>query len=184
MDISDCTPKRLTPEYTILPFDSGEEDITAFLLDDAKDYLSQLMAVTYLFECNGITAAYFCVSNDLVTYNEALQSKSQWKRLLKKSIPHPKRHHNSLPAVKIGRLGVHESFHKCGLGTQILDNIKYSFVFRNKTGCRFLLVDAINKPVVTSFYQKNDFEYLGEKDSAEKTRLMIFDLKRFADAIN
>ena len=60
----------------------------------------------------------------------------------------------------------------------------------NKTGCRFVIVDAVNDPQVLSFYEKNDFRPLfptekqefaytmGKKDTPVKldTRLMYFDL--------
>lgn len=56
--------------------------------------------------------------------------------------------------------------------------IKNWFAAENKTGCRFLLVDAYNKPEIISFYQKNDFVLLTEKDEDRKTRSMYFDLIR------
>lgn len=60
----------------------------------------------------------------------------------------------------------------------------------NKSGCRFVIVDAINAPEVISFYQKNGFQSLftseeqeflytgGKKGQQIKmaTRLMYFDL--------
>ena len=60
----------------------------------------------------------------------------------------------------------------------------------NKTGCRFIIVDAVNASHVIAFYQKNGFKPLfssekqeflytgGKKDEpiALDTRLMYFDL--------
>ena len=60
----------------------------------------------------------------------------------------------------------------------------------NKTGCRFVIVDAVNEPQVISFYEKNGFrplfsteeqEYIytgGKKDLQVKldTRLLYYDL--------
>lgn len=51
------------------------------------------------------------------------------------------------PAILIGRLGVSSEYRGKGLniGSQILDFIKGWFrSFDNKTGCRFIVVDAYN----------------------------------------
>ncbi|MCB1168677.1 MAG: hypothetical protein KDK33_21150, partial [Leptospiraceae bacterium] len=66
-----------------------------------------------------------------------------------------------------------------GLGRQILDLLKADFVTNNKTGCRFITVDAYNNPKTLGFYGRNGFEYLDETDSNKKTRLMFFDLAVF-----
>lgn len=49
-------------------------------------------------------------------------------------------------------------------------------VVKNKTGCRFITIDAYNKNNVLSFYQRNDFKFLTEKDKNETTRTMYYDL--------
>ncbi|VAW70858.1 hypothetical protein MNBD_GAMMA10-395, partial [hydrothermal vent metagenome] len=54
----------------------------------------------------------------------------------------------------------------------------------NKTGCRFIVVDAYNKPEVIRFYKRNGFDFLHNGDKKEDTRIMIFDLIFFADARN
>lgn len=58
----------------------------------------------------------------------------------------------------------------------------------NKTGCRFLVVDAYNNFKTLNFYERNGFKFLYKDDEEEKsfyhindsviaTRLMYFDLK-------
>ncbi len=56
-----------------------------------------------------------------------------------------------MPAVKIGSLGVHVDFARAGVGSRIMDYLKVWFTAWNKTGCRFILVDAHNKPEVVAF---------------------------------
>ena len=56
----------------------------------------------------------------------------------------------------------------------ILRYLKNWFRINNKTGCRFLTVDAYAQSL--SFYQKNGFKYLTDKDQEKNTRLMYFDL--------
>ena len=96
------------------------------------------------------------------------------------------------PAVLIGRLGVSVAYQGKGLniGTQILDYIKGWFrSFDNKTGCRFIVVDAYNNDKTLHFYEKNGFKPLYKTEQVERdflelrdgepleTRFMFFDLK-------
>lgn len=55
---------RLTPDYLFGLFDCGEPDLNDFLLADAKEYASRLLAVTYIIEENHKIAAFFSLSND------------------------------------------------------------------------------------------------------------------------
>ena len=71
----------------------------------------------------------------------------------------------------------------------MLNFIKTWFVQEdNKTGCRFLVVDAYNQLKVLSFYERNKFKYLYATEELERaeqhfpetspvyTRLMFLDL--------
>lgn len=53
------------------------------------------------------------------------------------------------------------------------------FTHGNRTGCRFITVDAYSDAV--GFYQKCGFDFISEKDRNDITRLMYYDLKRFLD---
>lgn len=135
----------------------------------------ELMAVTYLLEYleQNKTAAYFSLLADKITFNP--EESGVWNKL-NRIIPNSKRR-RSYPAVKIGRLAVSEEFTGCGLGTFILDNIKYAFANVKRLGCRFVTVDALITAV--AFYEKNGFQFFTEQDKADDTRLMFFDLKNF-----
>ena len=65
------------------------------------------------------------------------------------------------------------------LGSYLIDFIKSFFVNDNKTGCRFLTVDAYAD--VIPFYTKNDFVALDDNDTDARTRLLYFDLNDIAD---
>lgn len=67
--------------------------------------------------------------------------------------------------------------------------IKIFFRTKNKTGCRFIIVDALNNDSTINFYKKNGFQFLIEDERLEAkyvgigmnrlplhTRLMFFDL--------
>jgi hypothetical protein len=43
-------------------------------------------------------------------------------------------------------LGTNKDFAGQGYGTAIMDFIKVLFSTNNRTGCRFLIVDALNRP--------------------------------------
>ncbi len=177
MQLSDFEFIQLTKDAPLLPFDSEDEDLNNFLLEDAKNYSTNLMAVTYLFidRKKQRIAAYFSLLNDKMAYDP--RDKSIWNRL-NCLIPNQKRR-RSYPSAKIGRLAVGKDYSHEGLGSQILGYIEYYLVTNPKLGCRFLTVDAYAK--VTDFYRKNDFEYFTMLDKLDATRLMYLDLKPFKD---
>ncbi len=84
-----------------------------------------------------------------------------------------------MPAAKIGRLGVCNELQGQHYGQSVLDFLKAWFAEGNKTGCRFLVVDAYNSGRITKFYSRNGFRYLTSDDVTETTRIMYFDLVRF-----
>lgn len=111
---------------------------------------------------------------------------------LQRGVPNSKRGIN-YPAVLIGRLGVSAEDRGFGLniGSQIIDFVKDWFRSSdNKTGCRFIVVDAYNNPRTLHFYEKNGFKLLYRTEQEERdflelndeesleTRFMFFDLKR------
>ena len=89
-------------------------------------------------------------------------------------------------------MGVATDFQGGGMriGTQILDFVKDWFRSTdNKTGCRFIVVDAYNNPATFGFYEKNGFKPMYKTEDEERqflelnnkdelqTRFMFFDLK-------
>ena len=79
---------------------------------------------------------------------------------------------NSFPAVKIGRLAIHEDLRNKGYGTDIIKLLVASFKSNNKTGCQFITVDAINSIGTLKFYEKNGFEYVTLYDVNKESRQM------------
>lgn len=93
------------------------------------------------------------------------------------------------PAVLIGRLGVDRGFGKKNIGSDLMDFIKAWFIDPdNKTGCRFVVVDAYIDKYVIDYYKSNGFVEMFSSEDQEKeyynlksedtlkTRLMYFDL--------
>ena len=140
MDLSSFDFLPLGEDTEILPFDCNDADLNNFLFDDAKNYLSDLMAVTYLFvdrQANK-TVAYFSLLNDKVSYDP--EERSLWNRINRRISNNKRR--KTYPSVKIGRLAVSKDYDNKGIGRAILDFIKHAFTNGNRTGCRFITVDA------------------------------------------
>ncbi len=172
LSIDNKTLVRLSDEYSILPFNCGDEDLNDFLFSDAKPALKSLLATTYLIEFEGGTSAFYSLSNDKISYEDC-DSNRGFKKLFQQRFA-PSKKFKSYPAVKIGRFAIDLSMQRNGLGTQLLDYIKGSFVNNNKTGCMYITVDAYRKSL--NFYLRNDFVFLNSKDEGSETRLMYYDL--------
>ena len=92
---------------------------------------------------------------------------------MQRNIPNSKRM-RSYPAVLIGQMGVDRNFKGLNVGSQVLNYIKYWFTHpANKTGCRFLIVDALNEDKVIEFYRKNGFNLVYDSEDEEKEAFMI-----------
>ena len=175
IDILNFSLKRLSPNDTRKPFDCKDADLNDFFINDSASNDRKLLSVTFVLEDDVKTIAFFSLLNDKISADES--TGNWWKKHIKKHFPEPKQY-RSYPAVKIGRIGVHSDYQSQGLGTQVVDYIKGIFLEDNKSGCRYLTVDAYNKSNTLRFYEKNDFIYFIKKDLPPRimTRLMYFDL--------
>lgn len=174
--------RRLEDEEIVPVFDCGDLDLNDFLTCEAKAYKKSKLAVTYVMSStdNPINVIAFCsLANDCVSLSD-FDSKTEFNRFRKqRGFPQQKRL-KSYPAVKICRLGVEISMKGKSAGTKLLDIIKTYFTIDNKTGCRFLTVDAYLDAV--PFYEKNGFSLLTTEDEdSTYTRLMYFDLDSLVD---
>jgi GNAT superfamily N-acetyltransferase len=177
---------RLRPSTTIKLFDCNDDELNNFLFEDAINYTKALLAVTYLLEKDGELVGYFSVLNDCIRHKDIpgkTPSKSELRRLLRK-VPFKKRTHKSHPAVKVGRFAICKSYQRTGVGSTLMDYIKGLFIENNKTGCRFITIDAYNNERALGFYEKNGFEFLTANDAKNENRLMYFDLIRYANYTN
>lgn len=173
--------ERLEDGHTFLPFDCGDKDLNEYLLSDSKKYQQQLLSVTYYMENNDETILFFSLLNDKIT---AIEHSNGFWRKIKSFLPHSK-HRKDYPAVKIGRLGVNQKYSGKSWGTMTLDFIKEWMVTYNKTGCRFITVDAYISAV--PFYLKNGFLFMGQDEKnryenrTDETVAMYFDLIKISN---
>lgn len=172
--------RRLNKKETIKSFDCGDTDLNDFILNESHHYRKALLAVSYAVENkqdNFKATAYFSLANDKVSLND-FESKTAFNRFRKHRFVNEKRL-KSYPAAKICRLGVDTSAKGLHVGSFLLDFIKSYFVIDNKTGCRFLTVDAYADAI--PFYLKNGFIPLNNEDTDSDTRLLYFDLATITD---
>ncbi len=173
MDFTNFKLIRLSPEFNLpSDFDCGDSDLNDFLRNDALNYQQELLAVSYLLIDDGQLVAFFSLLNDRISITD-VESKRKWAKLFRDIMPKGKRF-KSYPAMKIGRLGVSERYKGAGIGTMIIDYLKELFISNNRTGCKYITVDAYRQSL--SFYEKNGFNYLTQLDENDDTRLMYFDL--------
>ncbi len=173
-------------------FSCGNDDLDNFFRYDSKAYSDVLFGKSYCFYSSDDSTDIICaftVSNASIFTNRLPNSR---KKKLGKGIPHAKQD-LIYPAVLIGRLGVSIKYQRFHVGTELMDFIKVWFTEpKNKTGCRYLVVDAYNSEIPISYYKNNGFDFIFSteeqekeyrnivEDSPLKTRLMYFDLIRIA----
>ena len=183
-----CTFRLLTRELiaTCKPFSCGYDDLDEYFLKDSPLWADQMYGKTYCFVLRDDPQTIVCafsLSNETIRVD--LLPNSQKKRFLKE-IPKEKRMRR-YPAVLIGRLGVDIRFANNGIGTELMQILKFWFVEPDsKAAVRYLAVDALNNSRTLNYYEKNGFAYLFKDEEQEaissrmklplKTRYMYFDL--------
>lgn len=169
-----CQVRRLNAGEVITAFDCSDEDLNDFLLNEANPYRNALLAVTYVVESKTTKEiiAYFSLSNDKIAISD-FESKTEFNRFRKHKFVNEKRL-RSYPAIKIGRLAISRKAQHQSIGTYLLEFIEDYFIVDNKSGCRFVTVDAYVDAI--PFYIKNNYQFLNNDDEDKRTRVMYFDL--------
>ena len=170
-----------------------------FFRNDAFEYTLFKMGRSYCFRLTDHPETIVCVftlSNDSIRIYDLPRTRKD--HMLQ--ITHHQKRLNRYPGILLGRIAVNKQFERKGVGSEVLDFIKEWFSNDNyPSGCRFVIVDAVNDKKTLSFYQKNDFVFLFSseiqedlytnppKDESERlsrtkrpshlrTRIMYFDL--------
>lgn len=179
MDISELSLFKVDKETTFKPFDCGDTDLNDFLIEKSIFYKSEFLSTTYVLEDSERTVAFFSIFNDSLHAEEGdFASKSAFQRFLKELVSHPKRHHKSFPAIKVGRLAVCKDAQGKGIGKMIMDYIIDLAINHNEAcGCKLITVDAYASAL--EFYTNLKFDYLTPKDSDSDTRQMFLDLSGY-----
>ena len=171
--------RKLTENIKIDSFDCGDEDLNEFLIDESLLYLNEKLAISYVVENKANPKdifAFFSLSNDKISISD-FETKTTYNRFSRRF--NNRKRLKSYPAVKIARLAVSQTMKNQHIGSLIIKYVKSYFSIENKSGCRFLTVDAYSDAI--PFYQKNGFIPLNEEDANDKTRLLYFDLNDVSD---
>lgn len=187
-----CTMTELTDSVLANcdSFSCGDADLDEFFAKDSMLYRKKLLGKTYLFclkdNPNTIVTA-LSLSNDSIRITNRLAD--EYKDQFLENAELRDKTMKRFPGVLIGRLGTNQDFAGQGYGSAVMDFIKVYFRTESYTGCRFLIVDAMNNPDTLHYYKKNGFKYLIEDERLEakyvgigvghlplNTRLMYFDL--------
>lgn len=169
---ADCIMVKLTRDVLnhCQQFVCGEDDLDDFFANDAIAYDKDLMGKTYCWLLKSDDTKIVAM---VTLANAGIQTThlpNNPKRKLNKHIAYNKRG-RTYPAVLIGRLGVAREFQGKDymIGGQLMDFIKPWFSGEdNKTGCRFILVDAVNKERTVRYYERNGFIPLFPRIEDEK----------------
>lgn len=175
---------QLSKEHEFKSFDCGNPDLNDFLFNDSKVYLKHLRYTTTLLETESQTIAYYSLANDLLSISDRQDFADEmedcknkidfdfWERFLNQKM---------YPAAKIGRLAVDKTFQCQGIGTFLIQSLVQSFIKKNKTGCQFITVDAINDNAqrTIKFYEDNGFKMLTLNDVSQKSRQMYKSLLEY-----
>lgn len=183
-----CTLHRLAHAEEMAGFTCGDADLDEFFTAESIYYAKELLGKSYYYaldEQPHTVVCAFTLSNASIRVDDLPYAR---RKKLETNIPHVKSL-KDYPAVLIGRLGVSQDFHSLHIGSEALEYIKYWLIEpNNKTGCRFLIVDAYNDTDTKAFYERNGFKPVFSTDEQEKdyrhispevrltTRLMYFDL--------
>ena len=163
--------RKLQEGEVLKSFNCGDAELNDFILKDADNYRKTLLSVSYILEEGTAPIAYFSLSNDSLSY-EKFENKSTFNRLNRK-INNAKRM-RQYPAMKIGRLAIDMMQRNKGIGSTLLNIIKFFLIEDPQSGCRFITVDAYNDAV--GFYERNGFVMVNEFQADRRTQPMFFDL--------
>jgi GNAT superfamily N-acetyltransferase len=172
IDYSQIKVTKLTEDTVHLTkdFDCDDKELNEFIKEDALDYQSGKIAVTYIMLYSGRPVGYFCLSNDAVE----LRGKQ------KKELAKLGKAQKTYPAMKIGRLGVVKTNQRMGIGSfMVKQALGIALLQSRRAGCRFMTVDAYNKEAPLNLYQKNGFQKLIIKEENEGIP-MYMDLKKYS----
>jgi GNAT superfamily N-acetyltransferase len=164
----DDGPWSLRPieDYSICrDFDCGDDDLNDYFHTDALLHRNQLLTQSYWlrssdFPSQVLALLDFC--NDYIHFEHEQPSISK--------------HYHHYPAVKLTRFGVQKEYQGKNIGTAAINMVKKLFITENRTGCRYITVDAYQKEYALKFYQKNEFIFLTEIDPTKKSIPIYYDL--------
>ena len=184
----ECSLCELKDSSDITTFCSGDKDLDDFFANDCLAYAKQLLGKTYFYKLKSDSESVVCAFTLANAGMRVSDLPNARRKKIESKIPHVKAL-KDYPAVLVARLAVSKDFRSKHIGSDVLRHIKYWFLEpQNKTGCRYVLVDAYNDLATLAFYERNGFHTVCSTEKQEKeyrhidedvrlnTRLMYYDL--------
>ena len=135
----------------IQEFDCGDQDLNAFLAEEALPYQTHGLTFTYLVFDRELSAAnllgFYSLSSDSL--------KLEGVELAELGLPFDAPL-SFFPAVKLTKLAVRQNFQSGGLGAHLIKIIIGS-VFSTNAAVRLITVNAVNRPRTIAFYERQGF---------------------------
>lgn len=159
-------------ELPFTGFDCGDADVNQWFAKDVAPCTEQLLVKSFELKVSdtprkGIPMGLVSLCNDAVLQRDLIDI-----------LPVPEEKlFPSWPAVKIVALGVAVPLQRRGFGREIIGLIAQLFTTDNRTGCRFITLDAYNNPTVIHFYESLGFQFM-RYDFGKSSRTMYLDLLR------
>lgn len=185
---SKCSFHKLDAPETMAGFCCGDKDLDDFFVNDCLAFDKQLLGKTYYYALDAEPHSVVCAFTLANAGMRVSDLPNARRKKIEQNIPHAKSL-KDYPAVLVARLGVSKEFRSMHIGSDVLRHIKYWFLEpSNKTGCRYVLVDAYNNQATLDFYAANGFQPVFSTDKQEKeyrhiaedeplnTRLLYYDL--------
>lgn len=125
----------MPPGYQPGGFDCGEPELNNYLCDGtAQRDESANLARTYLIHDGDSLVGYFSVLSDAIQLAGKERAGAPY---------------SSAPAIKLGRMGVHEKYQGQNVGTWVLDYVVgLARSLSKQVGIRYVTLDALNEGLV------------------------------------
>ncbi len=173
----ECTLMPYTQEVKrqCVEFSCGDPDLDEFFKEDVFLYEEEMLGKTYCWVTNSRPHKIVClvtVANDSIkSTGLPKNSRNRFNRIFNNE-----KRNLTYPATLIGRLGVNTEFQGKHVGRQLMDYIKdMNIASDNENACRFLVVDAINKPETIAYYEHNGFVFMHKTEEIERVALKRYD---------
>ncbi len=140
--------EKLSSEHDLSGFRCKDDDLNEFINIDALHQRKERLNQTYICKYQGKVIAFFTVSADSIKINNTDKGRIGVN-------------YNAFPAIKIGRLAVHQDYMHRKVGSiLIMYTVGMALEIGNEVGIRFISVDAYRG--IEEFYKKNFFIELAE----------------------
>lgn len=142
-----CSIVPLIDEAQIAGFESSNNELTAYLHEDALRDRSILLATTHLMvDETGLAIGYFSLLTDSIKVR-VIGNYTEIEGI----------EYASIPALKIGRLSCRMGYEGKGLGTEMIKvALSYLYEIIKYSGCRMMTVDS--KKGCEGFYEHLGFK--------------------------